>query len=401
MAKYKIERRRASPALRIALLLGQDLGYCRSVLKGILAHHPDDAPWQHRDSAPDLRVIPSLEKWNPDGIIAHIFDPSVAEALTHFNCPIVNITDTLEGIGFPLVEVNNLAVGTMAANYFLSKGFINYGYFGSSWAHFSLRREKGFRDTLARHGFDASTCNAEFLPRPSFKQNWKTSDENIAQWLRALPKPCAILASNDKPARHLTELCSELNLRVPGDIAILSVDNDEAECQMSFPALSSIEIPTRLIGLKAAEMLAQLIRGKPLDQIHIKIDPLRIIERGSTDIETHTNPMIAKLMDVIAQRAIDNPGVDALARACGVSRRLLEKKVSSSLGTTILSLVQEQQVKMAKNLLLDSYLPIGQIVERCGMGSQRRLNEVFMKKTGTTPSGFRKKHLSPVPDANG
>ncbi|MCK5676371.1 MAG: DNA-binding transcriptional regulator [Verrucomicrobia bacterium] len=395
MVKYKIERKGASPVLRIALLLGQDLGYCRGVLKGILAHHPDDTPWQHRDSAPDIQVIPSLKKWNPDGIIAHIFDPSVAEALGRFNGPIVNTTDTLKGFDFPLVEVNNLAVGTQAANYFLSKGFINYGYFGSSWAHFSLRREKGFREELGRHGFTVSTCNAEFLPRPSFKQIWNTADKNIVEWLCALPKPCAILASNDIPARHLTELCNELNLRVPGDIAILGVDNDEAECQMSSPALSSIELPTRLIGLQAAEMLEQLIRGELPNNRHIKIDPLRIIERGSTDTETHTDPMITKLIDLITQSADDDPGVDALARACGVSRRLLEKKVSSTLGTTILGLVQQQQVKMAKNLLLDYYLPIGQIAEKCGLGSQRRLNEVFMKKTGTNPSGFRKKHLSP------
>lgn len=397
MVKHKTEKNGTPTSLRIALLLGQDLGYCRGVLKGILAHHPDDVPWQHRDGAPDIQVIPSLEKWNPDGIIAHIFDPHVAEALTLLDCPVVNTTDTLQGYGFPLVEVNNLAVGTMAANYFLSKGFIHYGYFGSSWAHFSLRREKGFREELGRQGFKVSTCNAEFLPRPSFKQIWNTADENIVTWLRALPKPCAILASNDIPARHLTELCSELNLRVPGDIAILGVDNDEAECQMSSPTLSSIEVPTRLIGLRAAEMLGQLIRDEPLGNLHIKIDPLRIIERGSSDIETHTDPMIEKLMDVIAQSAIDNPGVDALARACGVSRRLLEKKVSSTLGTTILGLVQEQQVKMAKNLLLDSYLPIGQIAEKCGLGSQRQLNEVFMKKTGTNPSSFRKKHLSPFP----
>ena len=401
MVKHKTEKSSSPASLRIALLLGQDIGYCRGVLKGILTHHPDDIPWQHRDSAPDLRVMPALRKWNPDGIIAHIFDQSIAEALTQFDCPIVNTTDTLQGFDFPLVEVNNLAVGVMAANYFLSKGFINYGYFGSSWAHFSLRREKGFCEELSRQGFNASICNAEFLPRPSFKQIWDIADENVVKWLRALPKPCAILASNDIPARYLAELCSELNIRVPEDIAILGVDNDEAECQMSSPALSSIEIPTRLIGLRAAKILDQLILGESLGDIHIKIDPLRIIERGSSDIETHTDPLISKLMSIITQSAINNPKVDTLASACGVSRRLLEKKVSRILGTTILSLVQEQQVKITKNLLLNTYLPIGQIAEKCGLGSQRRLNEVFMKKTGTNPSSFRKRHLSPFSGTNG
>ena len=40
----------------------------------------------------------------------------------------------------------------------------------------------------------------------------------------------------------------------------------------------------------------------------------------------------------------------------------------------------DQQLKIAKNLLLDSYLPIGTIAEMCGMESQRRFNDVFKKK---------------------
>lgn len=379
--------------LRIALLLGQDIGYCRNVLQGILSYRSAAHTWIHRDSSPDIRVIPSLTQWRPDGIIAHIFDPAVGKALKSFDCPIVNTTDTIAGCDLPCIDVDNLGIGEMAAKYLLQKGFKNFGYFGSSWANFSLQREQGFRQELKRHGgCTISTLNSEFLPRPSYKRIWETVDKNVESWLSSLPKPCAILASNDIPARYLTEICSELSIRVPDQIAILGVDNDDAECHMSFPTLSSIETPEYQIGYRAAEILDQLIQGNPPEKLRTKLPPSRIIERDSTSIETHSDPTIQRLKTLISQNATDNPSVGELAMECGVSRRLLEKKVSTILNTTVLRLVQEQQVRFAKTLLLDTQMPIGEIAEATGFGSQRRLNDVFKKRTGYSPSEFKKEH---------
>lgn len=378
---------------RIALLLGQDIGYCRKVLSGILSYVPQDSRWIHRDSSPDVRIIPFLRKWTPDGIIAHIFDPEIAEALRQFGCPIVNTTDTLPDSNIPRVETNNLAVGKMAARYFLSKGFSNFGYVGSSSANFSIDRETGFRGELEQRGFSVSTCHAQYLPRPSLERIWGEDDGEILQWLKSLPKPCAILASNDIPARRITELCDEANINVPSQIAVLGVDNDEAECQMSNPPLSSIETPTKDIGYNAARTLDALINREPLGRIHLQLEPLRVISRASTDTRKHADPIINRIINVISEHAGKNPSVDDVARYCSCSRRLIEKKVSIHLKTTVLRMVQEEQIKLAKSLLLESNLSVSEIAERSGFGSQRRLNDVFKKLTRSTPSRFRHNRL--------
>lgn len=80
--------------------------------------------------------------------------------------PLVNVTSTLP-LDIPLVEVDQVAIGHMAANHFLDSGFRNFGYFGSKHAGFSVQREQGFRERLESQGHSCSTHHAEYLPRPS------------------------------------------------------------------------------------------------------------------------------------------------------------------------------------------------------------------------------------------
>jgi LacI family transcriptional regulator len=49
--------------------------------------------------------------------------------------------------------------------------------------------------------------------------------------------------------------------KIPDDVAILGVDNDELTVAMARPALSSIELPGFRIGEEAAALLAALMGG--------------------------------------------------------------------------------------------------------------------------------------------
>jgi LacI family transcriptional regulator len=108
---------------RVAILMGQDLGYCRQVLGGIQAYAATQSGWVFRDGPPDVRVVDAIRDWAPHGIIAHLFDPSLCEALKELGKPVVNTTNTLEDCPFPLVEVDHLRVGEMAAAHLLQRGF--------------------------------------------------------------------------------------------------------------------------------------------------------------------------------------------------------------------------------------------------------------------------------------
>ena len=58
----------------------------------------------------------------------------------------------------------------------------------------------------------------------------------------------------------MLEASHAAGLRVPEDIAIVGVDNDDIMCELTIPPLSSIEQGTRRIGFEAASILEAMMR---------------------------------------------------------------------------------------------------------------------------------------------
>lgn len=375
---------------RIALLLGQDLGYCRDILRGIQAYSLHKLDWVFRDAPPDRRYLGALREWQPHGIIAHLFNPELAEALKRCQRPVVNTTSTLADCDFPLVEVDHEKVGSMAAQYFIDRGYTNFGYYGSSRAEFSVSRERGFRTTIEKHGFSVQSCHADYLPRPSFETSWKRVDRKVQHWLRHLQKPVAIFCSNDVPARDLAETCLASSFKVPEQVALLGVDNDEAECRLARPPLSSVEIPSEQIGYEAARLLDLILSGKPAPLGPTIIPPIRVISRQSTDTTAVSDPDVRNALAYIRSHYSLHIGVEQVSRGIAIGRRNLERKMSKHLGRTVLQEIQRIRIEAAQQLLAETDLSIAAIATQIGFSNARRMATIFQQQVGTTPSKLRR-----------
>jgi LacI family transcriptional regulator len=373
---------------RVALIVGQDIGYCRGVLRGVQAFASTRESWIFRDAAPSLSIVAAVREWNPAGIIAHLFDRKVADALQRLGKPIVNTTSTLE-LDLPLVEIDHTAVGDMAAAHFLQSGFRNFGYFGSGTAGFSLVREASYRERLARNGFTCSTCRAEYLPRPAASASWSDVDQTVRKWLLALPKPVAIFASNDVPARELAEICRLVGLRVPEDVALLGVDDDQLECGLSFPPLSSIALPAERVGFEAAKVLSDLMSGRKPPSDRIVLPPGSIVVRQSSDIVAVDVPDVAQALRFIRINACRSIGVDDVLEVVAVSRRKLERDFQRVIGRTIFEEIRRTRIEKAMRLLTTTDLAMPAIAEQSGFEGARRLAVVFRQVMGMTPTEHR------------
>ncbi len=378
------------PVKRVALLMGQDLGYCRGVFRGIHAYAVHQRRWILRDSPPDAQILPSLREWQPQGIIAHLFDGEFARRVMALRKPLVNITNTLARLKAPLVEVDHLRVGQLAADHFLQRGYVNFGYFGSGWTGFSKQRERGFREWLAKTGHTPSSCYADYLPRPPLVASWKRVDRQVRDWLLALPKPAAVLASNDVPARYLAEMCRALGLLVPEEVALLGVDNDELECLLCHPPLSSVVNPAEQIGYEAARLLDRLMSGRQPPRRPIHVLPTHVVTRQSTDIVAVADPDVSQAAAFIRDHAAENIGVADVVLALSMARRRLERRFRGCLGRTILDEIQRVRVERAKHLLAETDLPIPVVASRSGFSTPQRLAAVFRRATGQSPTAYRR-----------
>ncbi|MEQ9824665.1 MAG: substrate-binding domain-containing protein [Puniceicoccaceae bacterium] len=377
---------------RIALLLGQELGYCRGVLSGILdfaeEHHMD---WSFRDGPSHRSFSDSLLHWKPDGIIAHVFDREFALSLQDFGVPVVNVTLTIGELPFPVVDVDHSEVGRLAAQYFLKLGYHNFGYFGSANAMFSRLRESGFSEILRQRNIRVSCLHDGFVRETPWNVDWDRMERSVRKWMKTLQPPVAILCSNDLPGRHLAATCRHLGYRIPQDVCILGVDNDDSECRMATPPLSSIALPTRAIGFQAGTILHQAFHSKrlPAPDIH-SIPPVGIIERQSTDSVLCMEPRLERTLRWMQSHAAESHTITDIASANQLSRRTLERLFAQVLHMTPLQYLTQCRIEHAKALLRNTSHSIAQIGELCGFPSQRSFNQHFRNIEHLTPSDYRR-----------
>ena len=57
----------------------------------------------------------------------------------------------------------------------------------------------------------------------------------------------------------------ELGIRVPEEVSIVGFDDIEL-AQIAYPALTTVHVPHRVMGRRAAQVLVGLLRGEPISE---------------------------------------------------------------------------------------------------------------------------------------
>ena len=187
--------------------------------------------------------------------------PELAEALRERRMAVVDLNDRYEGLGFPHIGSDMAAIGRMAAEHLLERGFRHLAYCGFSDERWSDERLAGVTAALHSRG---ALCGAYRSPWQGLREKpWQTERDHIAHWLRDLPRPLGIVACNDVRGHHVLDACRTLGLAVPEEVAVVGVDNAETFCDLCDPPLSSVLPNAERIGFEAAALLDRLMRGEP------------------------------------------------------------------------------------------------------------------------------------------
>ena len=330
-----------------------------------------------------------------DGGIGEFGRPDLWKAARQASYPIVNLYGGHGFHGLPTVGIDDRAIGRMAARHLMEQGHRHFAYFGLNARGFSQGRWSGFFGELKSHGFRPA-CFKSFrsYPKPKVRPVIYVEGElSFAGWIKTLPKPCGLFCCDDTRAEWISVECQNLGLRVPDDISILGVDDDEVHCISAVPHLSSIRLPIRQAGYEAAKLLDQIMCGPPPKQCpRILFPPERIVCRESTDLLSVENPQLVKALKFIRANAhtgkISVPDVVAQTGYC---RRILESKFREAFDRTIFQEIRRLQVEHAQKLLRETVDTMESIAEATGWGSASHFGVEFKKITGTSPGEYRKK----------
>lgn len=369
--------------LRIGLLFDSRFGWARNEVRGAIRYaRAHRLPWLFAGGPDSSATRALLRRWHPDGLLA-----APGRQPGPRSVPTVS---PLAPDATGAVTLDNAAIGRLAAHHFLERGFHDLAFVGERGLAWSAERGRGFEAAWkeAQAGHATARCLRLDMPLPG-AASWRPARPRLSAWLSALSRPTGLMACRDLLALEIVQAVRDLGLRIPEDIAIIGVDNDDLLCELADPPLSSIAVPWEQIGYHMGERLDRLLHGKPMSRTLPLIGPGAVIARRSSDTYAVTDAAVARAGVFLREHAEGRIGVADIARAAGVSRRSLERRFRRTLGRSPLAELRRLRLELARALLRDPAHTLAYIAARTGFGSSQRLSTVFRKQTGETPGAYR------------
>ncbi len=356
----------------------------RQLISGIADYARHFGPWRFHWEPSGLPSIQSSRDFlqSFDGVLAR--DVAQIEPLLDAGVPVVTFRygqHRRAGVGW--VVIDDYALSQVAADHFLERGFRHFAFCGLAGASWSQRREKGFCQAVKNGGYDS--VDAFNL------QAAGEGVEELAQWLRGLPRPVAVMAVNDEVALAVTRACRAAKLKIPDECAVVGVDNDPVVCGMSFPPLSSVRVQQHQAGYDAAALLGKLMRGASPKSMEVVSRAGELVLRQSSDIFSVDDDAVCKALRFIHEH-VDRPiQVDEVAQAAGLYRRGLERRFHKYMDHTILEVCREARASHIARVLRESQLSLEEIAYQCGFSQSSHMTRFFTTVRGETPSAYRKR----------
>jgi LacI family transcriptional regulator len=373
------------PLPKVALLIETSNAYARGLLQGVVAWQREHRPWslflaEHtRGDKPPAW----LADWDGDGIIARIENAGIARALRRVRLPMVDVSAARLLPALPWFETDDAAVAQAVFEHPRERGFRNFAFCGDPRFNWSNWRQEHFQRAVQAEG---GTC---FAYEPASVATDRDAADDLARWLRSLPKPVGVMACYDLRGVQVLDACRRLGVPVPDEVAVVAVDNDELLCELAHPPLSSVIPNTRRTGYEAAALLDRLMNGgRARGETHL-IPPLGVATRQSTDVLAIEDPHVSRAVRYIREHACDGINVRDVLRAVPQSRRLLEARFKKLLGRTPHEEILRVQLRRVKQLLTETDLPLETIAERTGFAHPEYLSVVFRREVGQPPSRYR------------
>ena len=173
------------------------------------------------------------------------------------------------------VDNDNLVAGQDATNYLIEMGHKKIAFVCDNISQiFAYERNAGFRLSMMQHNLDIPDnyiiCG---ITMPLDKNS------SLARLLLSDNRPTALLIVDDTVALATLQLCHELNIKVPEDLSILTFNNS-VMVKLSTPALSTIDVNSRQLGMEAGSQLIDMVENPGMSATKI-IVPHYLVKRDS------------------------------------------------------------------------------------------------------------------------
>jgi len=364
----------------------------RQRLRGVYRYLAEGHDWDLQLVRAETELTaPGIRQAERDGIQGFLvcYHPSseTLAALADAHVPVVSfMTNPIPKRNgfFRLPDEDNVHIGMLAAEHFRSLGrFRSFGFVPDVDNLFwSRRRLEGFRRGLGR---DAQRL-AVFKPPAE-----STSDaSSLADWLLALPKPTAVMASWDYRATQVVSACRNSGLAVPAQVAVCGMDDDEFICDSATLSITSIRADREGQGHAAATVLDAIMDG--IRHPRVSTDPFHtasLVVRGSSAPIAPATSLVERALVIVEQQALSGISATDVAKRLGVSRRLIDMRFRQLGLPSVADELTSRKIGRAKQLLAETRLPLDRIADLSGFANADSMRNLFRRRFGLSMRAFR------------
>ena len=276
-----------------------------------------------------------------------------------------------------LVKNDDIAVGAAAAKHLMSRGdFRSYAFIHpEAETQWSRERLQGFEKAVLATGGGVSCSHI--------------GDPHLADFLRSLQKPAGVFCAADTVAINVIAICRNAGLKIPAQVAVVGVDDDEVLCESTRPTLSSVRTADREVGRCATEILFRMMDGMPPPLKATVIPPNGVTERYSSHGITSSGYLILEGLDYIHRNFHKGISAKDVIEHLGVSPTLARTRFKKIHGKSIRDEILDTRLEIAMRMLKAGKKTIAQIAHECGYSSSQRMAHFFLERLGRSPNAFR------------
>jgi LacI family transcriptional regulator len=226
---------------------------------------------------------------------------------------------------------------------------------------------------------------------PSLRDISEAERDRFHEWLSHLERPAGIVCTTDAMAAACFAYCKHAAINIPDDIAIISCENSALADQLQ-PGLSGVSAAYENAGYEGARLLTRMIQGEHTASELTIISGVDVQPRASTDRMAALPDDIRVAQEYIRDNSCSGINVKDVMRTQDVSRVTFERRFKEHTGQTPGAEIRRIRLEKAESLLRETDASVTKIASQCGFEGSSRFSLFFRKRTGLSPSEYRKRH---------
>ena len=382
--------------LRLLIISDFTEAFPSKLLKGIVQYSRRKEQWGICRMPPAYKrrigipgVVDWARSWGADAVIGQFEETDEVDLFTRNGIVAVAQDFKKRFTTIPNITADYIGTGRMAARFYLERGFRNFGFFGFRNVCWSDERFEGFRQEVTAAGFGNALYSYNLQ---DIDHLWYYERDRLAEWLRMIPKPIAVMACDDNQGNNLVEACHSAGVRIPDELSVMGVDNDELLCSLGSTPLSSIQVDIEEGGYRTAALIERRVLNPDAPLEDVVLRPVKIVSRLSTASFATNDIQIRKAVQFIHRNDTKKISVNDVMGEVALSRRLLERRFKSVTRQTIYQYITDLRLKRFSELLLDTDEPLIEIAISLGETDTKSISRRFKQLYGCSPGEWREKN---------